>query len=79
MIEKITDQEGWTVTKKKDTGNLYIENVDGSVKIELCRETDKQDSSKTKGVRIDCLGAKITVGSDKSITLEGNTGKVEIP
>lgn len=79
QIEKNTDQEGWTIIKKKDTGNLYIENVDQTIKIELCRATDNQDSQKTKGVRIDCFGAKITVGSDKKITLEGNSGKVEIP
>lgn len=78
LIEKVTDQEGWTITKKKDTGNLYIENVDQSIKIELCREDDKQVSSKKKGVSINLLGATITVDKDKKITLTGNSGTVEI-
>lgn len=78
LVEKITDQEGWTITKKKDTGNLYISNVDGSITFELCRDGDGQDSSIKKGVRVNCLGAKITIDENKKITLEGNSGKVEI-
>lgn len=96
LVEKITDQEGWTIIKKKDTGNLFIQNVDGTISFELCREDDKQDSSKKKGVKAVCLGATFTINKDgeismsgknggsvtidksKKITLQGNTGKLEI-
>lgn len=93
-IEKYTDQEGWTVIKKKDTGNLFIQNVDGSIQFELCRENDKQDSSKKKGVKAVCHGTTITIDgtgkvsfdvqgdvtlkSTSSVTIEGASGKFKV-
>lgn len=93
-IEKFTDQEGWTITKKRDTGNLFIQNVDGSIQFELCRENDKQDSSKKKGVKAVCHGTTITIDgtgkvncevqgdlslkSSSNITIEGATGKFKV-
>lgn len=78
LIEKATDQEGWTVIKKKDTGNLFIQNIDNSISFELCRVVDNQDNNKKKGVRIKFLNATITVDEDSKITLAGSSGTVEI-
>lgn len=74
LIEKITDQEGWTITKKKDTGNMFIQNVDGSISFELCREDDKQETSKKQGVKAVCHGATFEINKDGEITVTGKTG-----
>lgn len=77
LIEKKTDQEGWTIIKKKDTGNLYIENVDKSIAFELCRENDKQDSNRKKGVRATFFGSTININYEsgqESFVLTGPKG-----
>ena len=77
LVEKKTDQEGWTITKKKDTGNLFIENVDKSITFELCREDDKQDSDKKKGVRATFFGSTFdlkTESGKEALVITGPKG-----